>query len=128
MTSREFNLAALALAAWQEGADSSVEVMICIARTIWNLAQRDEIGVLDAIDRHRNLHGLLDEDNHPNPDERDPKFTKLLQRIDEIGSQYSDDLTNGAIYYADLSSPSQIAKEIAKNESCAVAGRLHFFK
>jgi hypothetical protein len=132
MTVQDFDRAILALACWYEAGDGNIDTMLCIAHTINNLAKKEEIGIGEAVVEHRKLHGI---DTHDNvyPDERDPRVTRLLQRIDDVGSPYSVDLTNGAIYYIDLgkSVPEHMGfllKHPDEHPMCAISGGMHFFK
>jgi hypothetical protein len=128
----DYEGAILALACWRESRDGTVESMLCIGNTIVNLATLQEIGTGEAIVQHRLLHGLLG-DGASYPDTRDPMFCKLLRRIDDITSQYHEDLTNGAIYYIDLSKEVPAHMKFLLNSPeehpmCAVSGSRHFFK
>src|SRR5665213_2719383 len=103
MTVHDFDRAMLALASWQEASDMSADVMLCIAHTIMNLAQRDNISIGEAILKHKVLHGSSLDGKQP--DVRDPVFVRLLQRIEEVGGLIRSDITKGAIYHVDLSAP-----------------------
>lgn len=124
MTAQDFDRSLMALAAWVESDGGTVEEAICIARTIWNLSQREEISVGRGLVLHRELHNVQSTDQYPDP--RDPKFVRLLQRIDDIGSVYAEDTTNGATYYADLSRGEPAW--LRDRQVCAVSGRFHFFR
>ena len=131
VTVQEFERAALALAVWHEAGDCNIDTMLCIAFTIKNLAKRDEIGVGAAIVKHRLLHGI---EAHADvfPDVRDPRITKMLQRIDEVDSQFAEDLTNKAIYYINMGKPvpeklAWLLKHPDGHTMCGISGQFHFF-
>lgn len=124
MTAQDFDKSLLALACWQEAGGDTVDTLLCIASTIVNLASRDELGTGEAISKHREMQGL-DPSDLEYPDTRDPRLVKLLQRIDTIGSPHFEDLTNGAVYYQNLSENTAPVKGM---ELCAKQGRFHFFK
>ena len=132
MTVQDFEHSLLALACWREVGEASIDAMLCVAHTIMNLAKRDGIGVGDAILSHRELHNLQ-KDESTYPDVRDPRIAKMIQRVGDIDTQYSEDLTSGAVYYLDLGKP--VAKEmkfLLEDEEAhprvATCGALHFFK
>lgn len=133
MTTKDFNYAVLALEGWREaGEHAPLDTVMCVAYTIYNLAMRDEIGVGAAVLKHREMHGLT-APQESYPDERDPKFAKLLQRISDIGSPFAEDLTNGAVYYLDLAKPvpehlAFLLKSPDDHPRVASCGTKHYFK
>lgn len=131
-TAQDFENSILALESWREAWGESVDQMLCVAWTIRNLATRDTLSIGDAIRQHKNLHGL-DDSNTLFPDVREPIFMRLMQRIDEVGSSYGDDLTNGAVYYVDVRNDSSpLVRELLgkpdEHPLCSVFGRRHFFR
>jgi hypothetical protein len=132
VTAQDFERSLLALESWREAGDDSVDQMLCIAWTIMNLGKRDNLSIGEALRQHKNLHGV-DDSNGAFPDVREPRFMRLLQQINDVGTQFGEDLTNGAIYYTEISKPdTALAKELAgkpnEHPLSAVFGKRHFFK
>ena len=132
MTTKDFDSGLLALQGWREGHKEGAQVALYVAYTIHNLAKSKDISIGEAVVLHRAMHFLpAMEDEFP--DCRDPQFTRLLQRIDQVTAEFAEDPTNGAIYYAELSNgaPEYIKPILADSERhpmCAISGTRHFFK
>jgi hypothetical protein len=71
------------------------------------------------------------------PDPRDPAFQKVMQLVDDIYDDNLQDLTNGALYYADLTSPAfvkdgwfdrNIVQDSNGHPRCAQIGTTTYFK
>ena len=132
MTVQDFELFLLAMASWREAEGCSVDVMLCVAHTIFNLSAHRDLSISQAIVEHQKLHGIVAKEEHY-PDVREPVFTRLLQRIGGVTGPFREDLTNGAEYYLDLSKevPKHMRYLLDKPDSfhmCAVSGSRHFFK
>lgn len=130
MQERDFERALLALESWREASNEGVESMLAIAWSIHNLSKRDSSSLGEAIIKHKSLHGLEFNAAPEFPDCRDPRFTRLLQRVSDVGTPQGEDLTNGGIVYIVPTIGSERVQELVKDGHtlCATSARRHWYK
>ena len=107
MIGSDFEKAIVALAAWREMRGVGVNAMLSIvfvmrtrAKLGWhhgsiynNVVARNQVSSMTVVG---------DPNTDEYPDIRDPKFQTLLFKIEDIYNDCPDSLTNGAVYYANL--------------------------
>lgn len=111
MTVEDFEKGQAVLLAWREersnGANGMLGVLFVVrnrAKAGWN--NGDWCKIIDARNQFSSMSVLGDSQTVAYPDVRDPQFLQILQAVDTVYDDTRKDLlTNGALYYADLSSP-----------------------
>ena len=100
MTANDAEKAFLALAGWQSAGSGSTDEAPAICRMLLNRSAATSWTIAAVCERHNREssgdHFLL-------PDGRDPHWTALLRRTDDVFSRSTADLPNGAIDCRDMS-------------------------
>lgn len=143
MQTEDFTKSIACLLAWREERGNQTNGMLGVLFVLRNRIKAGWFGG-DWI-RNMAVHGQFssmtvkgDSQTVEYPDPRDPTFQQLLNYIDHIyDDTMPDTLTNGALYYADLSSPSYdkegwfarvIVGQPGKHPRCATIGTTTYFK
>lgn len=111
MTVADFEMALASLLAWREERSNGSNGMLAV---LFVLRNRVKAGWhegswtrnIDAHNQFSSISVLGDSQTIAYPDVRDPQFLQILQAVDSVyeGNRV-DNLSNGALYYADLASP-----------------------
>lgn len=143
MDGSTFTKAILALLAWREERSNGIsgELAVCFVvrnRVNAGWSQGDWGKVIETHGQFSSISIIGDSQTVLYPDTRDPLFLTVLQAVEGIYDGTTDDtLTNGALYYADLSSKAynkggwfdrNIVQFPETHPRCAVIGSTTFFK
>jgi len=117
MTTKDFEKSILALTLWQHH-DKGMDVMIALGNTlfnqtkVWNKSWAQVLGGMTPTQY---------------PDVRDPLFQHLLRKVDDIHGGGAQDLSNGALYFADPEDLATISKQQIITV-CARVGGYTFYR
>lgn len=95
MTPQEYSKAQVATACWRAAQGELHSVMLCVAMVFKN---RAEAGYYES-DLYENAVAWLKENPGEFPDIRDPQFTSLLLKLDNVTSGQVADKTGGALWF-----------------------------
>ena len=114
MQSDEFIKSTAALLAWREENSNGLNGMLAVILLLRNRVRAGKakgfpdswMGNITQKNAFSSMTVIGDGQTVKYPDPRDPVFVRLLQEVDGIyDNTTADNLTHGALYYADLSSP-----------------------
>lgn len=111
MTVSDFEKGLAALLAWREERSNGANGMLAVLFVVRNRAKAgwsngDWCKIIEAHNQFSSMSVVGDSQTVLYPDVRDPAFLQILQTVDSVYDDTRQDLlTNGALYYADLSSP-----------------------
>lgn len=106
ISTSDFTKSVLALLMWREDGSDGVQGMTAVGLVVRNRVNAgwnggDWLAVMEAHDKSSSVeHGDLNVIRWPNL--RDPRFQAVLTKADGIYDGDEDDITGGALYYADL--------------------------
>jgi len=138
MTGLEFEKSIVALACWREMRGDGVNAMLAVAFVLRNRARAGWNGgsiYQNAIKLNQisSMSVLGDRNTIKYPDPRDPDFQTVLHKIDAIYEGATDQITNGAKYYAVLTDATSgwffenIVNKPAEHPRVAQIGKTTFF-
>jgi hypothetical protein len=112
MTFDDFSKSLLCLLAWREERSNGVNGMLGVMFVVRNRVKKGWFGgdYLQNIASHNQFSSMTvvgDSQTVKYPVINDPQFTQALQLVDEVCDENNprvDNITNGALYYADLNS------------------------
>lgn len=108
MTIPDYEKCLAALLAWREERSNGVNGMLGVLYVVRNRYKAWGGSWSQVIDKHNQFSSISvlgDNETIAYPDPRDPSFLQILQLTDTVyDGTRPDNLTNGALYYADMSS------------------------
>lgn len=143
VTTAELEKGLACLLAWREERSNGVNGMMGVIFVLRNRAKAgwnsgSWIKNIDAKNQFSSISVIGDSQTVVYPDPRDPSFQQLMQIVDTIyDGTREDNLTNGALYYADMGSPAynkggwfdrNIAQNPTEHPRCAQIGTTTYFK
>lgn len=112
MTIADYEKALASLLAWREERSNGTNGMLGVLYVVRNRAKAgwNSGNWSKNIEAHNQFSSMTiagDSQTVLYPDPRDPQFLQVLQLVDSVyDDSRPDNLTNGALYYADMGSPS----------------------
>ena len=111
MTVADYEKGLASLLAWREERSNGVNGMLAVLYVIRNRAKAGWGGgswskIMEQHNQFSSMTVLGDGQTVAYPDPRDPLYLQILQLVDTVyDDSRADNLTGGALYYADLGSP-----------------------